>query len=161
MGSLMSQSLSARRTFNSLLLLAIATCVMSTGCSALSSMAGKPLPVEGTVAKSAGLGSYSVEMHPNLGSPKKYDGTLVAGDTVSAALVKAGAIKKFRSMDIEILRIVEKDGRNRGLRMPVIYESHLKAPAPEQDYALLDGDRIVVKPKESGSLVQMLGNMIN
>ena len=100
-------------------------------------------------------------MHPNLGSPKKYDGTLVAGDTVSAALVKAGAIKKFRSMDIEILRIVEKDGRNRGLRMPVIYESHLKAPAPEQDYALLDGDRIVVKPKESGSLVQMLGNMIN
>jgi len=119
------------------------------------------IPVDESVSKVApGQGSYSVEMHPNMGSPKQYKGALTAGDTVSVALKKAGAIKKFRSMDIEVLRIVEKDGKNRGLRMPVIYETRLKAPAPEQDYALLDGDRVIVKPKESGSLVKMLGNMM-
>ena len=153
-GSLMSHSLSLRHISTSFLLLAIAaTCLMSTGCSTLSPMTSKPLPVDKSAVAS---GSYSVEMHTSFGAPKQYKGQLNAGSTVSEALAKSGAAKKFRGMEVEILRKVEKDGRTRGLRMPVKYEPDLRGPSPQQDYALLDGDRIVVKPDNSGTIVKLL-----
>ena len=104
-------------------------------------------------------GMYSVEMHPTLGGAKQYKGALDGSTTVSKALKDSGAIRKFRSMDLEILRIVEHKGKSRGLRMPVDYNASLKRPSPEQDYALLDGDRIVVRPASSGSLLKMISTI--
>ena len=101
-----------------------------------------------------------MEMHSSFGQPKQYKDQLTAGITVSEALRKSGAIKKFRSMEVEILRVVEKNGKSRGLRMPIDYQSNLRGPTPEQDYALLDGDRVVVKPDDSSTIVSMLGAMI-
>lgn len=142
-------------------LLAIATlCMMSTGCSTVSSLTSKPLPVDGNASAAAPLGTYAVEMHPTFGGPKRYEGQLAAGATVSDALAKSGAVKKFRGMDVEILRKVEKDGRTRGLRMPVKYDTRLRGPSPEQDYALLDGDRLVVKPNDGGSIVRLITSAV-
>ncbi len=121
----------------------------------MTSLTSKELPVDASVASANG--SYSVEMHPNFGAPKQYNGQLTGSTTVSEALAESGAVKKFRSMDVEILRVVEHKGKSRGLRMPVKYERRLKGAASNQDYALLDGDRVVVKPMGGGSLMKMVG----
>ena len=102
-------------------------------------------------------GTYSVEMYSVVGKPKQYKGVLTGSTTVSQALAEAGAAKKRSSLDIEVLRIVEHKGVNRGLRMPIDFNPKTGAPSPEQDYALLDGDRIVVKPKQASGLTKMLG----
>ena len=101
-------------------------------------------------------GTYSVEMHPTLGAARQYKGVLDGSTTVSQALEDSGATKKFRGMDVEILRIVEHKGQSRGLRMPVKYSAQTRSPKPEQDYALLDGDRVIVKPMKSGSLLKII-----
>lgn len=160
MGSLMNQSNTRSQVFSSLFFLALVSMsIMSTGCSTMTSLTNQSLPVDGSAVAANANGTYSVEMHPNFGSPKQYKGVLTGGTTVSEALSKSGAVKKFRSMDVEILRIVEHKGRNRGLRMPVNYQGQT-GPDPSQDYALLDGDRIVVKPKESSSIVKMIGSVV-
>jgi hypothetical protein len=63
-------------------------------------------------------------------------------------------------MEVEILRVVQHKGQSRGLRMPVKYQRHLMGPTPEQDYALLDGDRIVVKPAGGSAITKVLSSMV-
>lgn len=63
-------------------------------------------------------------------------------------------------MEVEILRIVEHKGRSRGLRMPVTYERNSKGPTPEQNYALLDGDRVVVKPQGGIGVTKLISAAI-
>ncbi len=133
---------------------------LNTGCSTFNSLVSQPLPVEDT-QMAAARGTYSVEMHNTFGKPKQYKGALTGTTTVSEALEKAGAIKRFTDLDVEILRIVEHKGANRGLRMPIEFDSGSGSPSPEQDYALLDGDRIVVRPKENSGLVKMVGAIIS
>lgn len=153
----MNQSISYCCVSRILAVVAVASLsLFCSGCSTMTSMTDQTLPVETVSAN----GSYSVEMHPTIGAPKQYKGSLTGNTTVSEALEKSGAIKKFRSMDVEILRVVEHEGRSRGLRMPVEYETRSRGPAAHQDYALLDGDRVVVKPRNSGSLLKMLGNAV-
>lgn len=134
--------------------------LLGSGCSTVTGLVSKPLPVE-DANLAAARGTYSVEMHSNFGQPRQYKGALTGTTTVTDALAKAGAVKKFRDLDVEILRIVEHKGHNRGLRMPIEFDSATGTPSPEQDYALLDGDRIVVKPKQSSGLVKMVGAMMS
>lgn len=151
----MNQSLFQNSVCKALSLLAIATVsILSTGCTSMTSLTHQDVPVE-----SSPNGMYSVEMHPTLGSAKQYKGALDGTTTVAKALKDSGAVKKFRAMDVEILRIVEHKGKSRGLRMPVDYNASSKRPSPEQDYALLDGDRIIVRPVASGSLLKMISNV--
>lgn len=132
---------------------------LGSGCSTVTSMVGKPLPVEDS-QMAAARGTYSVEMYNKFGQPRQFKDALTGNTTVSDALQKSGAIKKFTDLDVEILRIVEHKGKSRGLRMPVEFDSGRGGPSPEQDYALLDGDRIVVKPKSNNGLVKMVGAMM-
>jgi hypothetical protein len=64
--------------------------------------------------------------------------------TVQAALEKSGAIRRYRNMDISILRIVE--GTGQPLVLKVSYQPAKKMVSTEQDYALLPGDRVLVEP---------------
>ena len=150
----MDQSYSQNRIYSSLFLVAVlAVTTLSTGCSTMTSVTGKDLPL----SEKAAYGSFTVETHSNFGSPKQYQGTLSGTKTISEALAEASAIKKFQDPDVEVLRIVEKDGVSRGLRMPVDFDARIGGLTPEQDYALLDGDRVIVKPTQSSGLVRMLG----
>ena len=130
--------------------------IMSSGCSTMTSMTGKPLPVSKETAESS-YGTFAVEVHSSFGNPKQYKGQLVGTKTISDALAEANAIKRHQAPEIEVLRVVEKNGKSRGLRMPVDFDAKTGGPSPEQDYALLDGDRVIVKPKQAGGLVKMLG----
>lgn len=156
MGSLMNQSLSDFNFLKSSFLFAIVSvCIITTGCSTTTPLTSKPIPVVDSAVAAVPRGTYTVEMHPNLSAPKRYQGALTGNTTVSEALAESGAVKKFRSMEVEILRKVEQNGKTRGLKMPIDYQTNRKGPSPEQDYALLDGDRIVVRPKETSSILKM------
>jgi len=75
---------------------------------------------------------------------------MFAGDidgpmTVQDALVAAGAPKKYRSMNVTLIREVE--GSNRPLRMVCDYDAATRSVQIEQNYAIHPGDRILVEPE--------------
>lgn len=133
----------------------IATLTLSSGCATLDSLTSQTVPI----SENSINGKYTVEMHSTFGKVNPFKGSLTGSTTVSEALAESGAIKKYRAMDVEILRVVEHEGRSRGLRMPVEYSTSSREVPSHQDYALVDGDRIVVKPNSNGSLVKMLSSL--
>lgn len=160
-GSQMKKSTVRSSVCNSLAIATIISLsILATGCSTLTSTANREVPVAATTAATAPNGTYTVEMHPHFGEPIQYKGTLTGSTTVAEALELSGSIKKFRAMEVEILRIVEHKGRSRGLRMPVTYERNSKGPTPEQNYALLDGDRVVVKPQGGIGVTKLISAAI-
>lgn len=135
--------------------LLIATLTLSSGCATLDSLTSQTVPITADSAN----GKYTVEMHTTFGKVIPFKGGLSGSTTVSEALAASGATKKYRSMEVEVLRVVEHEGRSRGLRMAVDFDPASKLVIGHQDYALVDGDRIVVKPSSNGSLVKMLNSM--
>lgn len=99
------------------------------------------------------MGAYRVEMSNMFGSPAIYDGVIDGPITVQTALEQSGAIGKYRNMDVSILRIVEETGRP--LKMVVDYMPSKKMVRPEQDYAIMPGDRIIVQPQQNGMLERL------
>lgn len=135
--------------------LAACICLCLSGCTALNTgMQSKPIAADG-----GEMGTYTVEMHSNFGGVKGFKGTLNGNTTVSDALRDSEAIKKYRSMEIDVRRVVKKDGMGRGLVMPVRYETGSRSVPPEQDYALIDGDRIVIKPDSGTSVMKLLSTL--
>jgi len=127
--------------------------IVSTGCSALplASTAGN---IEAAVP--ADTGQYQVKMETFSGS-KMYRGTIEGPITIQTALERSGAIKKYRSMDIELFRKVE--GSYQPLKMPAIYDAGKKMVRPETDYGLRPGDSILVKTKSQNPLGKIMGNL--
>jgi hypothetical protein len=87
---------------------------------------------------------YQVEMANMVGQPVIFEGNIENNMTVQAALEKSGAIRRYRNMDISILRIVE--GTGQPLVLKVSYQPAKKMVSAEQDYALLPGDRVLIEP---------------
>jgi hypothetical protein len=110
-----------------------------SGCSTLSNLNG---PSQTPIAAPS-AGTYQVELSGGFSKESVYKGTLDGPITVQTALERSGAIKKFRDMDVTILRVVEESGR--GLRMPIEYLPGKKWVSPENDYAILPNDRILVE----------------
>ena len=123
-----------------------------SGCAGLATVNEKNVPTQ-----QASLGSYRVEMSGGFGKPAIYNGTLDGPLTVQSALERSGAIKKFRNMDVTILRIVEETGRP--LKMSVSFNPRKNTITPEQDYALLPGDRIVVEAASNSMLDKVVSSV--
>ncbi len=141
-----------------LAMLILAGTVLSTGCSTLpSSLSANGLFKDGAKSPVAtgSQAQYLVDMQMSIGGGKKYRGTINEGTTVQSALTASGATKKFRKMDVVVMRKVE--GIYKPLKMTCDYNSAQKAVRPETDYALQHGDRIVISPKSDNQLLQMLG----
>ena len=127
--------------------------LLTSGCATINPFAGRDVPVAEDSA-----GQYQVAMESGIGITKTFTGEIEGDVLVSEALEKSGATRKYRSMDIEVLRIVKSEnGMPQPLRMQVTYAGPRKGVAPQQDYALHDGDRILVKKGSSGGISQMLG----
>lgn len=129
-----------------------AATLISTGCSTLplASTAGN---IE--AAATADAGQYQVKMK-TFGGSKMYRGTIDGPITIQTALERSGAIKKYRTMEIELFRNVE--GRLQPLKMPAIYDAAKKMVRPETDYGLLAGDSILVKPQTQNPLGKVMGS---
>jgi hypothetical protein len=96
-------------------------------------------------------------MQMSYGGSKKYKGNIGQGATVQSAIEASGATKKFRKMDVAVMRKVEGDYKP--LRMSSDYNATKKKIRPETDYALQHGDRIVITPKSENQLLKMFGTL--
>ena len=123
--------------------------VASSGCASLPTLGSKSVPT----SNKNSVGQYRVEMSGGFGGASVYDGTLDGPHTVQTALEQSGAIKKYRNMNVTIWRVVEETGQP--LKMATRYEPRKKAITPDQDYALMPGDRIVVE-MTSNSLIDKM-----
>jgi hypothetical protein len=122
--------------------------VCISGCASLPSLQRQAESIPENVGSTQEL--YRVEMQRDFQEPLMYTDEIDSESTVQTALERSGAIKKYRDMEIMILRVVKETGR--GLRMPVNYVPRKKSVSPEQNYAIHPGDRILVKPKSSNVL---------
>jgi hypothetical protein len=87
---------------------------------------------------------YTVEMANMMGRATVFEGIYEENMTVQTALERSGAIRRYRNMDVSIERTVAETGMP--LRMVVQYWPAKRSVSPEQDYAILPGDRVVVAP---------------
>ena len=146
--------------------LALATMIVlgvafSSGCSTLPSslssngvFPGSPQNTSVALKSSA---QYLVDMQMSYGGSKKFKGNIGQGATVQTAIDASGATKKFRKMDIVVMRNIK--GEQTPLKMSCEYNSTKKAVRPETDYALQHGDRVVVTPKSENQLFKMMGTL--
>jgi hypothetical protein len=143
--------------------LAMATMILlgatlATGCSTLPSSFSSSGLIADSAQEPIASGSqpqYLVDMQMAYGGSKKFKGNVTAGTTVQSAIEASGAAKKFRGMDVVVLRKVEGD--HKPLQMTCRYNPGKKRVRPETDYALQHGDRIVITPKSENQLMKMLG----
>jgi len=114
----------------------------ASGCSALPQTQNQILPA-GAAATTESPGVYEVELRGNFGKASRAQGVIDGPITVQTVLERSGAIKKFRNMDITVLRVVQENGH--GLKLPVDYQAGEKSVRPEQDYAIHPNDRILIE----------------
>lgn len=130
--------------------LVIGTLVIFSGCASfanLGSFGNKSEAIDPSRR-------YQVAMANMVGQPVVFEDNIENNMTVQAALEKSGAIRRYRNMDISILRSVE--GTGEPLVLKVAYQPAQKMVSPEQDYALLPGDRVMIEP--SNGFLDRLGS---
>ncbi len=131
--------------------------LLSSGCATLPSFGGRA-PVKTEQKYSPDADMYVVDIHPAHGQPTRWEGPILKGMTVQSALEASGALGKIRNADVEVIRPVPENGTV--LRMPADLQPNKRLVKYEQDYAILPGDRIVVKPAQTqNALEKLLGNL--
>ena len=124
------------------------------GCSVMD-IGGKqtlPLPEAAAMAAPGPAASITMEIRPAGKKPEMTQLQLDNGTTVQQTLEKAKLIKRFRRMNIEVMRVT---GEQRA-KLDVKYD-HTKARVnPLYDYALHPGDHLIVAQDTSTALDDML-----
>ena len=126
--------------------------LLSSGCTLYNptktSMGEQAIPVSKTANQ------YAVHMKDWRGDAKVYRGVFEESITVDDALVAAGAKRKYRSMEIDVMRRDPKSGRM--IKLAADYDTRKKRIKFEQDYAVHPGDQIVVRPKSGGAMEKLV-----
>lgn len=91
------------------------------------------------------------------GEPKVTDIELRGPMTVTDVLKQAKAMRRYGSMDVEVLRMTPNSPRP--LRLPVTYQPREQSVKVEQDYAILPNDQIRVTHTASSPLSGLLGGV--
>lgn len=132
---------------------ALSMCVVvaaMTGCAGLGtpksdlaaeiSKSGTP----GTVEQ--GASKVEVIFQPDRGQPERLERALTEATTVQQMLVQSGAFKKYRRIEVEVIRPLPNGGAH---KIPCEYDRETRQINPESDYALMPGDRVIVKEDPS------------
>jgi hypothetical protein len=128
-----------------------------TGCASL----GTPKPdVKAELSKAgvagndvAGGAKVDIIFQPDQGQPERLERALTEPTTVQQLLVQSGALKKYRRIEVELLRPLQNGGSH---KIPCEYDLATKQINPENDYALMPGDRVVVKEDPSTIIDDMM-----
>ena len=118
-------------------LFALAMIVSLVGCSSLTSQESLAPPVQGVVHNH---GFYKV-IFAHHRKPTIFNGTLRANETVREALQASGAMKKFKSVQVDLARRVES---GRVLKLPVQFDENGNV-MEEWNYAIHPGDELLVR----------------
>jgi hypothetical protein len=114
------------------------------GCSMFKEQATPKLSAEvtpGPAPDGPPAAKYTIEVHPEKGKPKTVEKTLTEPIHVQTAMEQTGALKQFNRSLISIYRQLPSGGIH---KMDLEFDRERKGIAPEYDYAILPGDRIVV-----------------
>ena len=136
---------------------AVSLVVLSSGCTSLGTkgMAGffgdqeQPAPDPSS--------TYQVLFVPAEGNPEQLTRTLSGQMHVQEALDQVGAAKKFRRIQVELVRPLPSGQFH---RITCEYDLGTKRVTPEFDYALLPGDRLVVKEDPTNMFDDMLSSAL-
>ena len=132
--------------------------LLLSGCAVMDTATDKGLPLLGEGASAAPGPTTAVTMEIRPVGKKKPEMTqlqLDSGATVQQALEKAKLVKRFRRMNIEVMRVA---GQQRA-KLDVKYD-HTKAQVnPLYDYALYPGDHLIVAEDPSTSLDDMFNSI--
>ena len=134
-----------------LMLAAVSGCtglgLMKPELNAELSQTGAPAPEGSQVAK------VDVIFQPEKGQPERLERSLAEPTTVQQILVQTSANKKYRRMEVEILRQLPSGGFH---KIPCEYDRTTKKINPEFDYALMPADRVIVKEDTSTIIDDMM-----
>ena len=129
------------------MLAALVVCSGFVGCSMFQeqlqpTLDSKVVPSDGLTATPSEE-KYAIELHPSEGKPTVIEKTLTGGEAmhVQDALEATGAHKKYKRFFLELMRPMPSGGWH---EMTLAYDRPSKRVAPEFDYAVLPGDRIVI-----------------
>lgn len=130
-------------------LFAVAILITSTSCGCMM-MSNKYTSDPEAPTTTGASAPYTVELHKSLGSPSYFHGQLDELTTVQTALEQSGAIKNYRNMKVDLIRRVPE--KSTVLKLPIEFDAGADKVAVETDYQLHIGDRLVVKPSNSGPM---------
>lgn len=117
------------------------------GLNAELSKTGAPAPEGSQVAK------VDVIFQPEGGQPERLERPLSEPTTVQQILVQTGGIKKYRRIEVEVIRQLPNGGFH---KIPCEYDRTTRQINPEFDYALMPGDRVIVKEDTSTIIDDMM-----
>lgn len=128
-----------------------------TGCAGL----GHPKPeLKAELSKSgsstpADVQSSKVDVifQPDQGTPERVERALSEPLTVQQILEQTGGIKKYRRIEVELIRQLPSGGFH---KIPCEYDRKTRKINPEFDYALMPGDKVIVKEDKSTLIDDML-----
>lgn len=123
---------------------AVWVCLTLTGCTAIDGGASGRMPDNPVPAQN---GRYAVEINTGFGQPVRWEGAITDGLTVQGALEESGAFRRIRVPEVELVRAVPDQRQN--LRMICTMQPGKRRVKYEQDYAILPGDRLIVRPASS------------
>ncbi len=134
-----------------LALLSIA--ILGSGCTALNSNRSINM-----AEVDENTPTYKVILANNLGGkPQIFTGRVSDSTTVQDALVASGAVEKYRGMTIDLARRVpEKD---QVLKLPVIYDGDARHVIDAQNYAIHEGDELLVRKNNPGAFEAMFKSL--
>lgn len=148
----------AIRSGSWVVLAAVVAMLGSTGCASLGANGLGGILGDDPQAVAADPGStYQVVFVPTNGKAEGVQRTLSGQMHVQQALEQVGAAKKFRRIQVELMRPLPSGGVH---RIACEYDRGSKRVTPEFDYALLPGDRIIVKEDPTNLIDDMLGSAL-
>ena len=100
--------------------------------------------------------SITVEIRPDRKKVEITSLTLEPGMTVQRSLEKAGVIKRFRKMDIHVMRMAKGERQ----KLEAKYDHAHDSVNPLYDYAIHPGDHLVIIEDASTALDDMLNAVL-
>jgi len=139
--------------------------LLSSGCSTLELNSTDPdvvkqvgsqrLPAVGEISPDAPP-TFIMDVHPKGKATKSARLPYEEAMTVQEALVKAGVVRQFRRMDIELHRQLLGGGTH---KIDVEFDAKSRSVPDKFDYALHPNDRLVVLQDTSTAVDDMLGSI--
>ncbi len=138
-------------------LLALGLCL--TGCQSLmlGDGAGKHHIDQLTSASAAKPGTFSIEYHPVDAMPERVEVPMKDATYVQQAIEQNDVLKKFRREKIQLYR--KNDSTNTYSRMEIDFDRGKHRVPPESDYAIRQGDRLVIREDTSTMIDDLLSKV--
>lgn len=152
------QRYSIRNLFAVQLLMLATVISCCTGCANLGGLPGFSLGKNGTPEPTSPHGICKVEIHDG-GKPQVISIQLTPESRVQTVLDEAEASDRFRKMKVYVVRQSPRHAEEQ-VRLSSAIDSKTHKIKLETDYAIVNGDKIVVVEDKSTKLDKALGSIL-